>query len=937
MLDKRDMTSKHFLNEDGSFSAVLAAGPIHYKENGQWKDIDHKIKATSDAVYSYANTTNLLESYFGTSSVHGVRNRTEHGEVREFLNGKMYWEVGGQAVSISHAADVPVSVSADKAYYNDLFGNINAEFIISSGRRQLNYIIPNAQVLSAAPSGTEYLVFSEDVELPHGWTYAVDTTLGILLKDASGNTVYTYEKPVSTDATETPEREVNTIMEANLSGNILTILTKVKTAWLLDSSREFPVKVDPTVNVYPGDSQTGQVNSSGGGGYGNIAFGYSGGYYRGYATFNTSTVPVGSTITQTVLYHYCYTTTGMGTVRGSELRAFLADPEDCSTWACVYNNITDPSISPNIYQTAYNFGSQGWKNSTLGAVANTHLENRLSTGDFTVGYRPAGSYSGANQYALLRGFDHSNKPYLAINYTVPGGPPSCATLLSPANGATGTSVPVSWNTSVGATGYDVYFGTSSNPPLVSTNQTGTSYTVSGCLSPATTYYWKVIPKNADGAATGCATWSFTTDAKLLVYKNDWETANEGYFGTSGASVDGWYTNNNSTNGYGETNTWTVSSGTYAINGKSVGVSALVNYGYAGQPFQYYQNVGVIFRWIYRPMNLTGLRDIEVSFSWRCGGEPGYDFGEVISSINGGSNWLAHDQGGLSNDGKYSGSPTIVRTESVLLPATRNNQNSFVLGFKWTNDASGSTDPSFVVDDIFVKACPYEGVISSTVTAPDVFEWEPTGSTETTLTITGSHSCAQYAWEQSTDGGNNWVAAVGGSGASTVAYTTPDNITTSTWYRCRVYYGTACSGAYQDEPFKIGPPVAITCQEVDNPTIAIGNPANGLNHHLELTWDALTGATGYDVEVSTTGVFTGTPTTSVSSNSFDFNAGDNPNKQYYFRVRATDGSTDCDWTDFGSLYTAADVPALPTVGNATGSTLDVTLVNEIPVNNPAITT
>lgn len=607
-----------------------------------------------------------------------------------------------------------------------------------------------------------------------------------------------------------------------------------------------------------------------------------------------------------------------------------ADPT-ITTGSTLYNS---PTLG---YSTISSFNSIGWKSSAFFTPAgNTFIENELTLGRINLGIIPAGSYFN-NQYYQLANHSSPDRPYLAIDYTPPSGPPSCATLSSPANGSSNATAPVSWSAVGGATGYDVYFGTSITPPLVSTNQAGTSYTPSGCLLPGTTYYWRVVPKNDDGDATGCPTWSFTTDSKLLVYQTDWEDANEGYFGTSGASVDGWYTNSTATNGYGETNTWTLSTGTLGINGKSAGVSALNNFAYAGNPFQYYQDIGTIHRWIYRPMDLTGLRDVEVSFNWRCGGEAGYDYGEVATSINGGSNWLTDNQGGLNNDGEYSGSANTVQAESIVLPASRNNESNFVLAFKWNNDDSYSLDPSFVVDDIFVKACPYEGIISSTATAPGVFEWNPTGSTETTLTINGSHSCAQYEWEQSTDGGTNWVAAVGGSGAATVSYTTPNNISVSTWYRCRVYYGTGCPGAYQDEPFKIGPPVVLACQEVDNPTIALGTPANGLNHHLDLTWDAVTGATEYDVEVSTTGIFTGTPTATVATNSYDFDAGDSPNVQYYFQVRASDGTSDCAWTDFGSLYTAADNPALPTVNNATGATLDVTLVNETPVNNPAITT
>ena len=87
-------------------------------------------------------------------------------------------------------------------------------------------------------------------------------------------------------------------------------------------------------------------------------------------------------------------------------------------------------------------------------------------------------------------------------------PPS-PTLLAPADGATGVSLTpaLSWSASSGATSYDVYFGTSSPPPLV-TNTTGTSY-APGTLAEGTVYFWQVLAKNGTSSNLS-ATWSFTT-------------------------------------------------------------------------------------------------------------------------------------------------------------------------------------------------------------------------------------------------------------------------------------------------------------------------------------------------------------------------------------------------------------------------------------------
>jgi hypothetical protein len=97
-----------------------------------------------------------------------------------------------------------------------------------------------------------------------------------------------------------------------------------------------------------------------------------------------------------------------------------------------------------------------------------------------------------------------------------GNPPSCTTPVNPQPGA--TNVPVntslSWQAVTGATGYILYLGTD-NPPsnLVNGANLGnvTTYTPSPALAYNTTHYWKVVPYNDAGQATGCSVWSFTTE------------------------------------------------------------------------------------------------------------------------------------------------------------------------------------------------------------------------------------------------------------------------------------------------------------------------------------------------------------------------------------------------------------------------------------------
>lgn len=100
--------------------------------------------------------------------------------------------------------------------------------------------------------------------------------------------------------------------------------------------------------------------------------------------------------------------------------------------------------------------------------------------------------------------------------------PAATTLISPKDAATdiyNRDVVLSWNSTLFATGYKLYVGTSaSNFNIVSGEDMGvkTSYTINRRLEYATQYFWKVVPYNTAGEAENVPTWSFTIMADQSV-------------------------------------------------------------------------------------------------------------------------------------------------------------------------------------------------------------------------------------------------------------------------------------------------------------------------------------------------------------------------------------------------------------------------------------
>ena len=94
-------------------------------------------------------------------------------------------------------------------------------------------------------------------------------------------------------------------------------------------------------------------------------------------------------------------------------------------------------------------------------------------------------------------------------------PPARPTNPFPSHNSNGHDIDVtlSWNSFDSDNdfiSYNIYFGTSSNPPLVSTDQITSSYNP-GPLAMATNYYWKIDVKDEHGSVNKGRVWKFSTN------------------------------------------------------------------------------------------------------------------------------------------------------------------------------------------------------------------------------------------------------------------------------------------------------------------------------------------------------------------------------------------------------------------------------------------
>jgi hypothetical protein len=283
--------------------------------------------------------------------------------------------------------------------------------------------------------------------------------------------------------------------------------------------------------------------------------------------------------------------------------------------------------------------------------------------------------------------------------TIPIVVPNCATYTSPTNGATNISCGIdallNWTAPTvtacnPATSYDIYFGTNPAPPFV-VNQTALMYNP-GTLLPSTTYYWRIVPRNSNGAAVCATVWSFTTGATFNVsqtsppisdgFENclDWTIVN-------GAQVNKWILGNA-----------TARTGTKSMYVNNTGTNN--NYAHTSSVVHFYKDI--VFP--------AGNNDYTLSFYWKGEGESTYDYLQVFLAPT-----SVTPAAGTQVNSSYSITPYIYSLSgglwqyysNTLSIACGGNETKRLI-FSWRNDGSGGTQPPSAIDDIEIVMTPRTG-------------------------------------------------------------------------------------------------------------------------------------------------------------------------------------------------------------------------------------
>ena len=278
----REESVKHFLCDDGSYIAATYAEPVHYNENGVWKEIDNRLILNSNKLSASGEPTYTTRAGLAVSIPQNFADGqkiTAENKGYEISFGVKADQAGvaiGRGASVvavdelmsnagAQVSAAPQSVSsvvADAELTADVIEERNAELMLvenQAGAVQYRNILPSTNLEYAVTSSSvkESIVVREpqseykyyfDMDLD-GLTPVENNDGSISLTESgdTANEIFWIEAPYMYDA-NSDESFAVTMSLTEVEGKYVLAVEADKD-WINAADRAFPVVIDPTLHL----------------------------------------------------------------------------------------------------------------------------------------------------------------------------------------------------------------------------------------------------------------------------------------------------------------------------------------------------------------------------------------------------------------------------------------------------------------------------------------------------------------------------------------------------------------------------------------------------------------------------------------------------------------------------------------------------------------
>ncbi|MGN0526793.1 MAG: DNRLRE domain-containing protein, partial [Acutalibacteraceae bacterium] len=274
--DMRTEYTKYFRMSDGSYMAAQYAQPVHYEENGEWKEYDYSItekensEKTEFVIENSDSDISFPEEFKEDGSAQievsardyeikfspVTENRffkKSKGEVKEYkkLKSNKIIEEFTQEASVDESADknsekLKIDNQKSAIAYKEIYNDVDLEYEISSNQ------IKESIVLNSKQEKNKF-------------EFVVDTD-GLFPKKEADGSITLYADKECTEAVSSivapymydagGEYSYDVEMDIKDKNGVYILTVKASNNWLNDNEREYPVVIDPTIILDVGRAKT---------------------------------------------------------------------------------------------------------------------------------------------------------------------------------------------------------------------------------------------------------------------------------------------------------------------------------------------------------------------------------------------------------------------------------------------------------------------------------------------------------------------------------------------------------------------------------------------------------------------------------------------------------------------------------------------------------
>lgn len=241
--EKRDEHTKVYKKSDGTYTAVMTEEPLHYLDEGVWKEIDNSMILNGNI---YTNLNNLFNVEL-PKNIDGNKELTVEKDgyelsfsIDDVKNSSAVVENNIVTSDTEIAdADSAISQTQSSVTYNDIADNTDLQYIVTPNSIKENIIVSNKE------SVKDTYTFTFET---NGLTAEKQDDGSIIFKNNNGDVKFKIPCPVMTDANFEFSYDIGVSLTENADDTV-TLEYIPSIDWTSSSDRVYPITIDPAITV----------------------------------------------------------------------------------------------------------------------------------------------------------------------------------------------------------------------------------------------------------------------------------------------------------------------------------------------------------------------------------------------------------------------------------------------------------------------------------------------------------------------------------------------------------------------------------------------------------------------------------------------------------------------------------------------------------------